>query len=664
MENKVHPGHVPYGEIQGYANGVPAYSNLHDGHFSGIRNIDVDNKIMTGFRYQCVEFARRWLLERKGLYLPDVDMAANVFTRDYVEDVRDGSKVRMVAVPNNGVNKPVVDAFLIYPRLKGVADWGHIAVITEVSDTFCRIADQNQHFNMWEGAHYSAELHFVTEEGKEGKEGEKAMALSFLEDKLGGAEWRPVGWMIFPDTPNRDPAGPPLQWAEKYTPPTPDIIRLERCVKAIPTVADAKPWLDASNPAEKKFIETFGMDVSRTRLNEAEANYYVCNDEAMMRMYEATNDLHRIFVKQTEKVVDSDELLARFHIPKEFWGRIRKSWATQPHSITGRFDFAVDDANNMKCFEYNADSASTLLECGRIQQKYAEHIGIASDDSWGSGWDIETKLVCAWRRARNHILAVSGSESAEKKLRIHFCVDDDDEEQYTALYVMEMAEKVGIECKLCVMFDEFSFNADGKIEDSEGNMVTTIWKTWMWETAFADFFKAKTDRGSEWKPTPGEKVRLCDLLLGPDDEINVFEPMWKVIPSNKAILPMIYDANPDCPFILPASFELTDRLRKTGYAKKPIVGRTGQNVTVTSESGEPLDSTAGQFSEREMVFQEKFNLKKRHDYYAILGSWVIGGEQAGISVREDKTLITGVESPYSALRIWFDGEAVKKLSEQ
>lgn len=640
MDSVLYPDNVPYGQIQGYADGVPAYSNGFEGFFSGVRNID--EKIQTGFRYQCVEFARRWLLERKGLYLPDVMIAAMVFKMTAVENVTTGATdVRMVAVPNGGTQKPVKDTFIIWPDTED-APPGHIGVIVDVGDDCVRVADQNQHFHNWEGKNYSTELKLEHDAEK---------GTYTIIDRLDGKEWNPLGWMTFPDSPNRDQSQP-IQWHAKFKPPRFDKLRLDR--KTIVPANPKENWLNLENPAEKKFVETFGMDVSRSRLNEDAANYYTANFELMLRCTEAGGVMHRVFLKETEKVINSDELLELFQIPKEFWGRVRKSWKTQPHSITGRFDFVVDYDNNLKTFEYNADSASTLLECGRIQQKYAESIGI-DENSRSSGFRIESLLRAAWKR--------TGIQPGE---RVHFCVDDDDEEQYTALYVMEMATAVGLDCKLCVMFGEFSFKDEGgTIVDKDGIVVKNVWKTWMWESGFADYFKAKAERGEGWKPNPAtDKVRLCDILLSPKDDIAVFEPMWKVIPSNKAILPMIYESNPDCPFILPASFEITEGLRKTGFATKPIVGRIGENITITGSGGETLHASEGRFGARTLVYQEKFDLPKRDDYYAILGGWVIGGIAAGVGIREDKSIITGVDSPFSALRLIFNSHVDDEIKDE
>lgn len=69
----------------------------------------------------------------------------------------------------------------------------------------------------------------------------------------------------------------------------------------------------------------------------------------------------------------------------------------------------------------------------------------------------------------------------------------------------------------------------------------TAWKTRAWETAF-DQIREVSDREFAAVPIrtghPQNEVRLIDVLLRP--EVLVFEPLWTVIPGNKAILPILW----------------------------------------------------------------------------------------------------------------------------
>lgn len=618
------PGHMPFGALQGYAPGhIPAYSNKHDHFFSGERSID-DN-VFCGFKYQCVEFARRWLLERKGLVLPEVNWACHIFKLKTVKDATTAEDVPVVAVRNGTEAKPEPDTLIIYASSETNVV-GHVGAITEVGDDYVCVADQNYRFHKWE-APFSCKLKLQHKDG----------IWTIVDDIDPDDVEVPLGWVTFPGYENRPEDAAPIKLHPDlyFQPPPPPYLR-RKTYEPVETKAN---WLDLNDPAEKLFVEEFGMDVNRSRLEETTVNYYECDHEFHIRCAEYSTQLHAFFLEATAEVIHDDEKLRTFKIPEELWPRMRHSWKYQQTFISGRFDFAYNnETHTMKCFEYNADSASTLLECGRIQQKWAESVGLDKDGTRGSGWAVERNLRMAW-------------ENCGATGRVHFLVDEDKEEQYTALYCMQAAQAVGLEAKLCVMFDEFRFNEEGYVVDSDGVRVRNVWKTWMWESAISDYFAAAAERGENWKATPADKVRLCDLMLGKDWDILYFEPMWKLIPSNKAILPMIYHNHPEHPAILKAEYELTDELRSTGYAKKPIVGRVGRNVTITGGTGEVHAKTAGNFGERDMIYQELFPLTKQDDYYAIIGAWMIGDAFSGTGIREDKSIITGVDSPFAAIRI-------------
>ena len=131
----------------------------------------------------------------------------------------------------------------------------------------------------------------------------------------------------------------------------------------------------------------------------------------------------------------------------------------------------------------------------------------------------------------------------------------------------------------------------GRLIDDEDNQVKTVWKTWAWETMLEQLREDAT--GMEVAPPirtgyPEDKVRLIDVLLRP--EVLVYEPLWTAIPSNKAILPVLWSLFPNHRYLLEAGFELTPELIKNGYAQKPIAGRRGDNVKLIGECKSVLDS--------------------------------------------------------------------------
>src|SRR5207248_5555112 len=61
------------------------------------------------------------------------------------------------------------------------------------------------------------------------------------------------------------------------------------------------------------------------------------------------------------------------------------------------------------------------------------------------------------------------------------------------------------------------------------------------------------------------------------------EPPWKMLLSNKAILPVMWELFPDSPYLLRAKFEPFG----STYVRKPIQGREGANIAIV-ENGETV----------------------------------------------------------------------------
>ncbi|EJN3624344.1 glutathionylspermidine synthase family protein, partial [Escherichia coli] len=175
---------------------------------------------------------------------------------------------------------------------------------------------------------------------------------------------------------------------------------------------------------------------------------------------------------------------------------------------------------------------------------------------------------------------------------VHIMQDKDIEENYHAQFMEQALHQAGFETRILRGLDELGWDAAGQLIDGEGRLVNCVWKTWAWETAF-DQIREVSDREFAAVPIrtghPQNEVRLIDVLLRP--EVLVFEPLWTVIPGNKAILPILWSLFPHHRYLLDTDFTVNDELVKTGYAVKPIAGRCGSNIDLVSHHEEVLDKT-------------------------------------------------------------------------
>jgi glutathionylspermidine synthase len=116
----------------------------------------------------------------------------------------------------------------------------------------------------------------------------------------------------------------------------------------------------------------------------------------------------------------------------------------------------------------------------------------------------------------------------------------------------------------------------------------------------------------------------------------MIEPPWKLILSCKGILPLLWELFPDHPNLLPAYF--TEERLPGDRVIKPLYSREGANVRIV-RGGEVITS-GGSYGREGTICQQYLPLPCFDGNYPVVGSWVIGGEPAGIGIREDRSEIT------------------------
>jgi len=103
--------------------------------------------------------------------------------------------------------------------------------------------------------------------------------------------------------------------------------------------------------------------------------------------------------------------------------------------------------------------------------------------------------------------------------------------------------------------------------------------------------------------------------------------------STKAILPILWEMFPDHPNLLPASFRRSDFSGRC--VAKPFHGREGAGIRILDRGDQ--DKTDGE----PCIWQGFAPLPKFDSRHALIGSWIICGEPAGIGVRDDLSPVTG-----------------------
>jgi CHAP domain len=139
----------PYGKVLGKSpRGIEAYSNCQSGCV--IFEPNKWNGTYTGIKWQCVEYARRWLLINTGAVYGDVDIAADIWDRiDYLTDVKTKKLIPLEAHLNGSTQAPQVGDLLIYAKAFNAT--GHVAVVTgmDVNNGLVEVSEQNFSNESW-----------------------------------------------------------------------------------------------------------------------------------------------------------------------------------------------------------------------------------------------------------------------------------------------------------------------------------------------------------------------------------------------------------------------------------------------------------------------------------------------------------------------------------
>ncbi|MCX7114901.1 MAG: CHAP domain-containing protein [Gammaproteobacteria bacterium] len=151
--------HAPFGTPLGQSEKTIGYSNCNGDCVSEVpHHITLSGKkIYTGMQWQCVEYARRWLIENKGVTFADVKQAYQIWDLTDAQLIHTKQSLPWQHFKNKETDvHPRTGDLLIYDQT--LEETGHVAVIVGVEHESVLIAEQN-YFNLpWEKPQYARRL--------------------------------------------------------------------------------------------------------------------------------------------------------------------------------------------------------------------------------------------------------------------------------------------------------------------------------------------------------------------------------------------------------------------------------------------------------------------------------------------------------------------------
>lgn len=340
-----------------------------------------------------------------------------------------------------------------------------------------------------------------------------------------------------------------------------------------------------------------------------ESAYWEFSSSEIDAIEAATAEVHNLALAAGEHIVEHNRF-GELHIPPEAAAQIRTTWNAEPPALYGRLDLAFD-GRQIKLLEYNADTPTALVEAA-VTQWYWLQDRFPNADQFNS---IHEKLVAKWKDLAGYVHAP-----------VYFAHDGTEEDRMTVTYLRDAAEQAGIRTAPILMYDIGWEEASARFLDLERRPMQSIFKLYPWEWMLSERF------GPHALQTMGH---------GQNDGVQWIEPIWKMMWSNKALLAILWELNPNHELLLPAYLDGARNMKD--YVRKPLFGREGKGVTVFRDWVAEKESSP---EEGSVVYQKLARLAESDGNIAVLGSWLIDGEPAGIGIRESRDIVTSNTSRF------------------
>lgn len=314
---------------------------------------------------------------------------------------------------------------------------------------------------------------------------------------------------------------------------------------------------------------------------------------------DAATELHQLCLKAIDHIIERD-YFHHFGIRDEWKNFIIRSWQRQDPDLYGRFDFAYDGQQAPKLLEYNADTPTGLLEAAVLQWDWLKERQLPDQFNF-----IHEQLIKRWQQLK---------QDRRIQQPVYFSADHDSgEDTVTTEYLRDTCEQAGLETAT-IKIEDIGWNGE-VFTDLEEYVIPALFKLYPWEFIAADDFGANVLQ----------------------DKTQFIEPVWKMLLSNKALLPILWELAPNHPNLLEAHFD-KNVFNGRSHVQKAKLGREGASIQI--HHPDHAEQSSGVYGEEGYVYQAYHAIPEYDGQYPVCGIWVVDGVSCGLGIREDKTRIT------------------------
>ena len=326
----------------------------------------------------------------------------------------------------------------------------------------------------------------------------------------------------------------------------------------------------------------------------------------------AGNTLQEMCLAAAQHIID-EKRYAELDIPAAAIEAMEWAWNSEPPAVYGRFDLSWAGAQSgsaPKLLEYNADTPTSLLEAAVVQWHWLKDMPQSlvsyKPDQFNS---IHENLIAKWKDVDPYL-----------SKPIYFAAldnPDNPEDQLTVTYLRDTAQQAGLDTRQLSMHDIGWNDSQQSFMDLDDHPIFSIFKLYPWEAMLQEEFGPHA--------------------LDTYTAVRWIEPIWKMLLSNKGILPILWQLYPNHELLLESHFDAPGSMRN--YVRKPLMSREGANITLVRDNATVV-STPGPYNGKQ-IYQALAPPAVFDNRHPVLGLWIIDQDCSGMGVRESFSPITG-----------------------
>lgn len=398
-------------------------------------------------------------------------------------------------------------------------------------------------------------------------------------------------------------------------------------VVSLPVRSVDKRLVDATTPKDR-FVSKRGLDYFTT----GENHDYLADEILLLTTAEATramqagNELFDLLRDTARRSLQDTTRLKLLGIPE--WARPLLEWSVQNEwddYLFGRFDFAGGiDGTPLRLIEFNADTCSLMPETAVLQPELLRRSGIKRP----APNNLAADLTATFKR-------IAGARKGSLGLFSHLGYPED---ALNVEFLASMAKEGGwkkahVDALPDVTFDpDHGVAAAGKSGELERYYYLIKYFPWDW---------VALEESALWE-------MLEEMIT--EKFVRVLNPVWTLLLQSKALLVFAYRDNPGNPLLLPTAFDPADLPDpRRGYVRKPVFGRTGQNVKVSLDGRRADAERPGDYGHLPFVYQELAAFATDSDRHRYQLSTFMTPRASALCCRRQDDLILDDEAEFVGL---------------